>query len=159
VTNHVSQVKKSKGKGLPIRKDVDLLAEDIGGDGLRKKAEISDVNPRARFVDQMASSYYVLPGHGDRYFGRTLDLSMKTKKYTNAGLRKDHAKASADSEKKKSMKNLKVLGGLSDEDIDDSEVPESPLTNAPIAVTYPEKLKRTGGRVNDVSCTLLAYVP
>ena len=72
---------------------------------------------------------------------------MKPKKYTNAGLRTNRAETS---EKRSSLK--KVLGGLSDEDINDSdEHPISPPTKALVRkITYPEKLKRTGGRVNDV---------
>jgi hypothetical protein len=72
---------------------------------------------------------------------RSSDLSMNPKKYINAGLRTET------SEKKK------ALGGLSDEDIDDSdERPPSPPTKALVhKITYPEKLKRTGSRVNNVS--------
>ena len=43
-------MKKSKAKRPPVRKDVDLLADEIGGGGSRKKVKVGDVNPHARFV-------------------------------------------------------------------------------------------------------------
>lgn len=84
---------------------------------------------------------------------RSSDSDLQPKKYTNAGLRTHPAEAGV-----KKLSLMKALGGLSDEDVDDSDErpPSSPATKAPVQkIVYPEKLKRTGRRVNDVSTFLL----
>ena len=76
------------------------------------------------------------------------DSDLKPKKYTNAGLCTHLAEVGV---KRSSL--TKALGGLSDEDVDDSdERPSSPATKAPVQkVVYPKKLKHTGRQVNNVS--------
>ena len=80
---------------------------------------------------------------------------LKLKQYANAGLCTTHAEAS----KKSSSTVKKVLGGLSDQDIDDSdERPMTAPTKVPVhKITYPEKLKCTGRQMKDVSAPLLMW--